>query len=149
MQYGNGLIDGWAEMGIGYDGSPPVSDLSSYDGYTLRIKNSDEDHWFVNLFMETETGNFYENSWVELAPSQSTQLMLDFAAAGVINSDQVTAIGFQVGGNMDYIPFSDLDNPSNPDYYSLNVSPIPAPGAILLGSLGAGLAGWLRRRRTF
>lgn len=51
--------------------------------------------------------------------------------------------------NGPYVAFGSLEFPPTSTLTITSTSaPIPAPGAIVLGSIGVGLVGWLRRRRT-
>ena len=63
---------------------------------------------------------------------------------GIIDTDNLfTSISIgNTGAGTDYFGFDEMT------VGSLEQVIIPAPGAILLGSIGVGLVGWLRRRRT-
>jgi hypothetical protein len=95
--------------------------------------------WFI------DTGGIAEKSHFEI--TWNGNLLRDFSNENVPSWTNYT---FSVTGTgSDVVTFMGYDDAWNGlDNISLTPTTIPAPGAILLGSIGVGLVGWLRRRRT-
>ena len=94
-----------------------------------------------------DPSNKNHNSWLSGTGGPT------FDGGTVIGGDLISFVKSVYGGGTD-APGVFPTSPGLPagytgDYFSgPNMIFIPAPGAILLGSIGVGLVGWLRRRRT-
>ncbi len=119
----DGLSSPAAWIKIGFSGLS--LDLSGYTDYELVMANdNNNDTWQAALFVDSTW-----SSLVTIAAGSQALLNLDIQAI-----DSASSIGFIVQGAVD-------------DKYHMSVSPVPAPGALLLSSMGMGLVGWLRKRR--
>jgi hypothetical protein len=88
----------------------------------------------------------------ELWAYDSGGVVVDFASTGELSKNEVETLTVSDAGGIAYILA--FGKQEGYDYWDslgldhMQWEPIPAPGAILLGSIGIGLVGWLRRRRT-
>lgn len=139
-----------AAMGVAETGNIEVDNsLVGYDAFALTFHNDDDDIWLVNTSINTgyttggysETDNYYESGWTELASGSSATLTVDLTSAVSLN--HVTNIAFNIGGNMNGGTFP--LNPGNPDWFHISVTPIPEPVSFVI--LGLASLGLLRLRK--
>jgi hypothetical protein len=136
-------------------------------GHQVAINDFQENTWIANLVKDTYgmpgTVNPHANGvWIGLEYTNGNMSLPE--SWGWTNSEAITFWNpyslFSQGGVHMYIHGANHD--TGPGTWNNNwehdsfgylkgvieISTIPAPGAIILGGIGAGFVGWLRRRRA-
>lgn len=127
--------DGWATWSHGYTG----------DVYRTPV-----DAFTVTLTLPALTGAFY--LYAEPAPFDAWTITATSQDGTVVSQDVhgdsgASYYGFWADGG-DVISTITISSGVRFAVGEFGIAAIPAPGAILLGSIGLGIVGWLKRRRT-
>ena len=106
-------------------------------GDALMMVLEDLDYWDVPLSISSI-------SWTPGSLLSDREYELDVSVINI--KDWGTGTTFTT--MIDYTGDTSSYSPITENLNEINFSPIPTPGALVLGSIGVGLIGWLRRSRT-
>jgi len=103
------------------------------------FQNDNDDIWEVQLFYVHTTSGEYASAWTSLAGDGGSAYLSTGGPGTGLDLDDISDIGFRIRGDM-----LNGDYPSSGDAF--HISLVPVPGAVLLGLLGLGAAGWKLRK---
>ncbi len=128
------------------DGNPLASAFVSSYGFAAGLDLDAHGHTvatFANLLGESEAASVIQPG---TSKSDGGSSLTWSCAGGLLDTDESDVAWFLSPLAPAYVP-GVLDDSSPPNPGSGTVVAIPAPGAVMLGTMGLGLVGWIKRRK--